>query len=304
MDLLHLPMELGVAAMLTPLAAAQLAAPLAGPLTRGRDVPRPALKGTSLARMEELQQYLKQCDDRATLHKYFKASGLGGRKAGTLATGSGQLRAKRTTRQARHTPPCLPACAVLSTAPREQVAEYARQLKARAAFLAGEEQREYKRAKLLHVMGPPCTLPAAPPPQHSADADAFATGVLAGEEGESDAPGAYATPAVVRARASGADAPQQRSPAAQHATVAAIEAGAAAAASAVLAPSAPHSAGLPIVVSPLRLPPTIADHQLQRIVTPEGAAAAAVAQQLLQPQLLPPGAGRRQTTLPRGGGNK
>ena len=67
---------------------------------------------------------------------------------------------------------------MLSTVPQDVLAECARRTKERAAWLAAEEQREYKRAKLLHVMGTPCSLPAEPPAA-SADADAFATGVLA-----------------------------------------------------------------------------------------------------------------------------
>ncbi len=34
----------------------------------------PPLRGTSISRMEELQQYLRQCDDRQCFKMYFKAS--------------------------------------------------------------------------------------------------------------------------------------------------------------------------------------------------------------------------------------
>lgn len=55
-----------------PLPMALPALPVAG-----RDAPRPVLRSTSLARMEELQQFLRQCDDKAAAHKYYKVCQLG-----------------------------------------------------------------------------------------------------------------------------------------------------------------------------------------------------------------------------------
>lgn len=66
---------------------------------------------------------------------------------------------------------------VLTSMPHDLLVELKVKLKARSAWLSGEEQREYKRAKLLNVMGSPC---AAPSPLRGADADAFCEEVLAG----------------------------------------------------------------------------------------------------------------------------
>ncbi len=49
---------------------------------------------------------------------------------------------------------------VLSAVPRDVLDDLAKRIKARSAWLSSEEQREYKRAKLLNVMG--CAL-ASPP---------------------------------------------------------------------------------------------------------------------------------------------
>ncbi len=76
---------------------------------------------------------------------------------------------------------------MLSSMPRDLLEELKAKLRARSAWLSGEEQREYKRAKLLNVMGAPCT---APSPARNAgggtaadDADAFCSQVLAGSGG-------------------------------------------------------------------------------------------------------------------------
>lgn len=72
--------------------------------------------------------------------------------------------------------------------PRDLLDDLACKIKARSAWLSAEEQREYKRAKLLNVMGAPCS-----PVQHrgggnsgSADADAFCSQLLAGGGGSGD----------------------------------------------------------------------------------------------------------------------
>uniref|UniRef100_A0A1D1ZTK3 Uncharacterized protein n=1 Tax=Auxenochlorella protothecoides TaxID=3075 RepID=A0A1D1ZTK3_AUXPR len=100
----------------------------------------PPLRGTSISRMEELQQYLRQCDDRQCFKMYFK---------------------------------------VLNSCPRVLMEEIAQQLRRRCAWLAFEEQREYKRAKALNIMGRPGSVPPASPGVGTRDgADAFCLGVL------------------------------------------------------------------------------------------------------------------------------
>lgn len=71
---------------------------------------------------------------------------------------------------------------MLSGLPRDVLDEVARQVKARSAWLSAEEQREYKRAKLLNVMGAPCSpvQQRAAAAAAAADADAFCSEVLAG----------------------------------------------------------------------------------------------------------------------------
>jgi hypothetical protein len=67
--------------------------------------------------------------------------------------------------------------------PRDVLAEAVRKLKARSAWLASEEQQEYKRAKLLNVMGAPCCSPIRGNNASEglgADADAFCSQVLGG----------------------------------------------------------------------------------------------------------------------------
>lgn len=69
------------------------------------------------------------------------------------------------------TVPCPPSLLptrpqVLSAVPRDVLDDLAKRIKARSAWLSSEEQREYKRAKLLNVMGcalasPPRTSPSA-----------------------------------------------------------------------------------------------------------------------------------------------
>jgi hypothetical protein len=75
--------------------------------------------------------------------------------------------------------------------PRTVLAELTRKVKARSAWLSAEEQREYKRAKVLNVMGAPCYAPGSGEHDHgcpvggaaSADADAFCSQVLGGSGG-------------------------------------------------------------------------------------------------------------------------
>ncbi|KAL4429212.1 hypothetical protein ABPG77_010191 [Micractinium sp. CCAP 211/92] len=128
----------------TPAAAAVLP-----PTTHMGAAAKPGpLKSSSLHRLEDLQGYLRQCDDQNYLKHYIK---------------------------------------MLSSMPRDLLEELKAKLRARSAWLSGEEQREYKRAKLLNVMGAPCT---APSPARNAgggtaadDADAFCSQVLAGSGG-------------------------------------------------------------------------------------------------------------------------
>jgi hypothetical protein len=109
--------------------------PLLPPAAAAQGIGKPtllqnALKTSSLSRMEELQSYLHRCDDPAYLQNYVK---------------------------------------VLSAVPRDVLDDLAKRIKARSAWLSSEEQREYKRAKLLNVMGgalasPPRTSPPVLPP--------------------------------------------------------------------------------------------------------------------------------------------
>ncbi|KFM28052.1 Peptidyl-prolyl cis-trans isomerase-like 3 [Auxenochlorella protothecoides] len=68
---------------------------------------------------------------------------------------------------------------VLNSCPRVLMEEIAQQLRRRCAWLAFEEQREYKRAKALNIMGRPGSVPPASPGVGTRDgADAFCLGVL------------------------------------------------------------------------------------------------------------------------------
>lgn len=58
--------------------AGLLPLPLPLPSASGSDGPKPLLKSTSLSRLEELDQYLKQCDDQAYIRRYFKVQTPGG----------------------------------------------------------------------------------------------------------------------------------------------------------------------------------------------------------------------------------
>ncbi|GAB4818579.1 hypothetical protein N2152v2_005625 [Parachlorella kessleri] len=107
--------------------------PLSGGSSDGH---RPVLKSTSLSRLEELQQELRQCSDPQYVRKLFKK---------------------------------------LSSCPTDIVDAYSNYLKDKAALLATEEQREYKRAKLYNVLGDATAQPCVP---HD---DAFCAKVL-GEE--------------------------------------------------------------------------------------------------------------------------
>lgn len=76
-----------------------------------------------------------------------------------------------------------PHAQAFSVMPREVLAEAVRRLKARSAWLASEEQQEYKRAKLLNVMGAPSCSPIRGSNASGAlgaDADAFCSQVLGG----------------------------------------------------------------------------------------------------------------------------
>ncbi|EFN56646.1 hypothetical protein CHLNCDRAFT_51642 [Chlorella variabilis] len=140
MELMHMPREpLPMTLPLLPTAA--------GPGACGKPAP---LKANSLSRLEELQQYLRQCDDQKYLNNYIK---------------------------------------VLSSMPRDLLDDLTRQVKARSAWLSSEEQREYKRAKVLNVMGAPCCGDERDADGSggcalaAADADAFCSQVLEGSGG-------------------------------------------------------------------------------------------------------------------------
>lgn len=78
---------------------------------------------------------------------------------------------------------------VLSSMPRDLLDDLTRQVKARSAWLSSEEQREYKRAKVLNVMGAPCCGDERDADGSggcalaAADADAFCSQVLEGSGG-------------------------------------------------------------------------------------------------------------------------
>lgn len=117
------------------------------------EAPRPTLKSTALGRMDDLHHFLRQCDEVKYISSYEK---------------------------------------LLSTATPEAMHEYTRQVKQRCAWLASEEQREYKRAKLLNVMGGPIV------PLHSADVDAFCSKVLEQDESLEQLEVHFQTPALQR----------------------------------------------------------------------------------------------------------
>lgn len=77
--------------------------PMPQPLA-GRDGPRPVLKSNSLARMDELQLFLKQCDDKQATQRYYK-----------VGRGLGVLRMWWMRRAAA--PPPLPTCFSCTPAP-------------------------------------------------------------------------------------------------------------------------------------------------------------------------------------------
>jgi hypothetical protein len=52
-----------------PASLLSLPLPLSG---SSAEASRPLLKSTSLSRLDELQQYLRQCDDQQYLRKYYK----------------------------------------------------------------------------------------------------------------------------------------------------------------------------------------------------------------------------------------
>ncbi|KAL4443373.1 hypothetical protein ABPG75_011110 [Micractinium tetrahymenae] len=209
------------------------------------------LKSSSLHRLEDLQAYLRQCDDQNYLKHYIK---------------------------------------VLSSMPRDLLEELKLKLKARSAWLSGEEQREYKRAKLLNVMGTPCMAPSpargAGGSVTAADADAFCSQVLAGSGSGSTPVRGVAAARAVPAGAGGGplerlemhldlqqsfatpvEAPKTRPRAAAAEQAAAAAVAAAAAAAAAQAGGGQHAGSADEASPPVAA--GVTDHQIAEI-SPDG----------------------------------
>ena len=208
--------------------------------------------------------------------------------------------------------------------PRDLLAELTGKLKARSAWLSAEEQREYKRAKLLNVMGAPCGSPggaarspgaAAGCAAAAADADAFCSQVLAGGGGGTPLPPPRSLPgggAAAAAAAAAADGMQLerldmdlgahsfRTPADAAKTRMRVlpqqpSTGAA-------APPAPPSGAAAPLRSPDDAPAGVTDHQIVEI-SPDGQPATAGAGAAAAAQPGRPGGGMRsgrQMTLAGG----